>query len=144
MCVFPQLLKEKTALWPFVLQSNDREEFWDVPIDQGCEGVERGGGEERKGEGEDRGKVVGGTDGYKINHRNPQFSGAEMTCLWELKEVCTFSMMSLLHNGHNTSLHTVVSALPSISAVLLQEDCLGKQTPISITHSFQTHFSLLY
>ena len=37
--------------------------------------------------GETVGKMAAG-DRYRISHRNPQFSGAETTCLWELKEVC--------------------------------------------------------
>ena len=75
-----------------MLQSNDTEEFGDVPTNQGGvgEGVERGRGEEEEGVSEEEGekvKMVGQSDRYRIGHRNPQFSGAETTCLWELKQV---------------------------------------------------------
>ena len=81
------------------MQGNDEEVFRDVPGDQGDnetvggEGGEGGGegkmGQEGDGKGGGEGKIVDsrGTESYKIWHRNPQFSGAEDCCLWELKQV---------------------------------------------------------
>ena len=92
-----------------MLQGNEEENYRDVPVNEmegddggGVEGVMRGeevvengvresvegGGEEEGG-----GRVVGveriaRDNGYNMSHRNPQFSGAESSCLWELKELC--------------------------------------------------------
>jgi hypothetical protein len=90
LVLLSELLKEKPALWPFVMQSNDAEEFGDAPANR--RGVERRDGEGEEGvsgaEEEKTEKTVGQSERYRIGHRNPQFSGAETTCLWELREVC--------------------------------------------------------
>ena len=80
------------------MQGNDAEEFGDAPP-ANHHGVERrdGEGEEEEGvsgvEEEKTEKTVGQSERYRIGHRNPQFSGAETTCLWELKEVTHYSLM---------------------------------------------------
>ena len=49
--------------------------------DEGVGGEDGGVARQRNGRGE-----VGSS--YRISHRNPQYCGAENSCLWELKEVC--------------------------------------------------------
>lgn len=111
----------KPLLWPYILQGNDEENYRDVPTgEDGWEddGEESGGlrgeeGDEVEGEGV-RGEEGDGRRGkkgrvceadcnsYKISHRNPQFSGAENTCLWELKEVCVCVCVDI--SSHSPSL----------------------------------------
>ena len=62
--------------------------FRDVPGEEiGGEGPGRDGekeaGRERVGQRLDQTAIAG----YRIGLRNPQFSGAEHCCLWELKQV---------------------------------------------------------
>ena len=115
----------KPALWPFILQGSDEENYRDVPFkeamedkvvcevegrekgesvsgkkvlsDMSEEGVEevkdgmRGENEEEETKG-GNGVVAGARrvsngDVYKMCHRNPQYCGAENSCLWELKEL---------------------------------------------------------
>ena len=105
-----QLLKEKAALWPYVLQGNDEENYRDVPVGHTEEEEEGGRREGDEGDSEESGGVrsdlgeEGGEqkgrgcrdlrdDSFKMWHRNPEYSGAENSCLWELSQVQVYTCM---------------------------------------------------
>ena len=82
-------MKHKPSLWTFILQSerSDEEHFRDVdtsrlPI---CEGTQSPDDEEGHVTLPDSHMTRG--VGYHVAHRNPLYSGAEHTCLWELSQV---------------------------------------------------------
>lgn len=75
-----QVLKQRTGLWAFVLQSEaaDEEHFTDVATEP-CEQ-----GEGRVHQIAEPISTVVGQSGYQIGGRNPLYCKAESSCLWEL------------------------------------------------------------
>lgn len=82
-------MKHKPSLWAFVLQSerSDEEHFTDA-VSNRPPSFEDTQSPDNKGDHvtTPRGHVTGGL-GYHVTHRNPLYSGAEHTCLWELSQV---------------------------------------------------------
>lgn len=79
-----QVLKQRTGLWAFVLQSEaaDEEHFADV-AEEPCS--ERGGGSGHLiAACNEPSCAVVGQSGYLIGGRNPLYCKAETSCLWEL------------------------------------------------------------
>ena len=79
-----QLLKQKTQLWSFLLQSQQDDEverFHDV--------VEEGEKEKEMEEPVEGSPADVPVTAYKLSSREPLYCKAETTCLWELTEVCT-------------------------------------------------------
>ena len=76
-----QLLKQRTQLWSFLLQSQEEDEverFRDV--------VEEG--EEKETEEPEKSGLAGiPVAAYNLSSREPLYCKAETTCLWELTEV---------------------------------------------------------
>ena len=77
-------MKHKPSLWSFILQSerSDEEHFTDVDTTTlpSFEGIQS------HSDDPEGGHVTRGV-GYRIAYRNPLYSGAEHTCLWELSQV---------------------------------------------------------
>lgn len=87
--VCSQVLRQRPFLWPFVLQSEslDQEEHF-VDVDDGVEAD----GIKKEVERQDEGDIVPALgelsqQTYMINHREPLYSKAETSCLWELAMV---------------------------------------------------------
>ena len=82
-------MKHKPSLWSFILQSerSDEEHFTDVDTTRlpSFEGTQSPDDKESHVTVPD-GHVTRGV-GYHVAHRNPLYSGAEHTCLWELSQV---------------------------------------------------------
>ena len=130
-----------------MLQSNDEEQFGDDPTNQCANGPRededvaeqdrdlRSGADERE-------KTMAGHDCYRIGYRNPQFSRADNSCLWELSEVgepwnnCLFLLAMCV-----CSRFSVDPTLPSVSTALRKEDCSRETNPLhpQLTPSHHTH-----
>lgn len=95
LCYFSQrqIMKQKPSLWSFILQSeiSDEEHFTDVDTARlpSLDGTQSPNNKTEEGHvTTPKGHVTGGV-GYHVSHRNPLYSGAEHTCLWELSQVLT-------------------------------------------------------
>jgi hypothetical protein len=89
-------VKHKPSLWSFILQSerSDEEHFTD--IDTATLSSSEGTCTQSQNDVPEEGHVTTPGDhvtrgvGYRIAYRNPLYSGAGHTCLWELSQVYCF------------------------------------------------------
>ena len=84
-------MKHKQSLWSFILQSerSDEEHFTDVDTTTlpSSEGTQSHGDDPEGGHVTTPDDHVTRGVGYRLAYRNPLYSGAEHTCLWELSQV---------------------------------------------------------
>ena len=84
-------MKHKPSLWSFILQSerSDEEHFTDVDTTTllSFEGTQSHSDAPEGDHVTSPGDHVTRGVGYRIAYRNPLYSGAEHTCLWELSQV---------------------------------------------------------
>ena len=84
-------MKHKPSLWSFILQSerSDEEHFTDVDTATlpSFKGTQSHDSDPEEGHVTTPDSRVTRGVGYCVAYRNPLYSGAEHTCLWELSQV---------------------------------------------------------